>query len=235
MFHAKMHKSTKSACKKILHPKHPFGNATVDLQCWLRISTNENFVGQRPSRWPLKILIDYNCRSSHGFGQVYRSYRCLEMPERNAPNRPGNEESSVAQVTPRKPIQSLKIFVSEARNPQTLLVTLPGKLGPGQRPQCPALIKGILEGKLQLWKGRRATINGLSMWSSIGATTRETAAKGKIAILKWKKRCSGKIVKQITNMASPNCSRRYTPEGVTPVIIAACCIAVISGFGEPPF
>ena len=203
--HAKLHKSTKSACKKTLHSKHPCGNATVDLQCWQRIFTNEHFVCQRPSRWPLKILIDYNSRSSHNmqacprlfpiahwsslsiwpvpwnaweeFSQSAREWRvlsgssdtkkthritknlCFWSKQYHEIHRPCSWpcQGSLAQSR-QNPPQLLKSRCRSSR-PKT---AMPSSHQRNSRRETSTK-----------WKGRRARINSLSMWSNIDATTRK--------------------------------------------------------------
>ena len=110
--HAKLH--------KIIHLAARLGTFTVDKGF---LPMKMLLVG---GQLGLCIILDPHTtrKLAHGFFQSHtalvksiyltESHRRPEMPERNVSNRPANEESSVAQVTPRKPSNHLKIFVSEA-------------------------------------------------------------------------------------------------------------------------
>ena len=152
--------------------------------------------GQVGGLWKFSLIITVdphtNCKLAHGFSQsrtalvksIYLTgaLKCLRgmLPIGQGMKSPRGSSDT------KKTIESLKnlcFWSKQYHEIQTLLVALPGKLGPipsksssateipmlkakDHNPQLsPALIKGILEGKLPLWKGRRAAIN--SSWNNI--------------------------------------------------------------------
>ena len=129
----------------------------------------------------LKILIDYNSRSSHNMQACPRLFpitgrgslslsispvpwnaweeRFQSAREWRVLSRSSEENHRIAYTLCFWKVTNIMKSTDPARDPIPEIPMFQFKAKDQNAQLCPALIKGILEGKLPLWKGRRAAIN----------------------------------------------------------------------------